>query len=202
MIPLPPPTHSYWKKLHSAINKYLRNKKKSRIKAPTLQRHKSSGAVGLPNFEWHSWCFALRPLTVWLNSNTCVSWRPVEEKLTSPLNLQNLIYSNIPLKLVKPSFGPVISYLFTIWHKVRKFSKIYIKFFHQSPVFHSHCLLIDGKPISFPQRSDKGINTLQDVTGQQGLREFQDLQRSFDLPGTSIFWYLQLRAAVRAQGVP
>ncbi len=103
---------------------------------------------------------------------------------------------------VKHSFGPVISYLFTIWHKVRKFAKIYFKFFHQSPVFHNHCLLIDGKPISFPQRSDKGINTLQDVTGQQGLREFQDLQRSFDLPGTSVFFYLQLRAAMRAQGVP
>ena len=66
MIPLAPP-EGYWKKLHSVVSTFLWNKKTPRIKASTLQRHKSSGGVNLPNFEWYSWCFVLRPLATWLN---------------------------------------------------------------------------------------------------------------------------------------
>ena len=200
MIPLAPP-NNYWKKLHSIINQFLWNKKKPRIKTSTLQRHKSAGGVNLPNFEWYSWSFVLRPLAVWLNPNSQVSWLPIEEKLTSPYSLHNLIHSNISHKLVKRDFGPIISYLFTMWLKVQQFAKIHSKIFRQSPIFHNFSLLIDGKPISFPQWSDKGVNTLQDIIGIQGLLEFRELQKTFDLPGT-FFFYLQLRAAMRAQGVP
>lgn len=34
--------------------------------------------VDLPNFEWHSWCFAPRPLTARLNQETRVSWHPIK----------------------------------------------------------------------------------------------------------------------------
>ena len=119
MIPLAPPD-GYWKKLHSAVSTFLWNKKKPRIKASTLQRHKSSGGVNLPNFEWYSWCFVLRPLVTWLNPGIRVSWRPIEEKLTYPHNLSYLVYSKIPQKKVKQDFGPIIPYLFTVWHKVQK----------------------------------------------------------------------------------
>lgn len=36
---------------------------------------------------------------------------------------------------------------------------------------------------------------------RQGLREFHDLERSYNLSGT-FYFYLQLRTAMRAQGVP
>lgn len=86
--------------------------------------------------------------------------------------------------MVKRDFGPIISYLFTAWLKVQQIAKTHSKFFHQSPIFHNFRLLIDGKPISFPQWSEKGVNTLQDITGKQGLLECRELQRIFDLPGT------------------
>lgn len=186
MIPLTPP-NNYWKKLHSTKKLFLWNKKKTRIKTSTLQRHKSAGGVNLPNFEWYSWCSVLRPLAVWLNPNSEVSWRPIEENLTHPCSLHNLIYSNISYKLVERDFGPIISYLFTVWFKVQQFAKIHTNFFHQSPIFCNFRLLIDENPISFPQWSNKGVNTLQDIIGKQGLLEFRELQRTFDLPGTSFF---------------
>lgn len=57
MIPLAPPD-GYWNKLHSTISTFFVEQSANiRIKASTLQSHKSSGGVGinLPNFYWYSW---------------------------------------------------------------------------------------------------------------------------------------------------
>lgn len=59
-----------------------------------------------------------------------------------------------------------------------------------------------GRPISFPHWSDKGIHTLSDITSNKTLRSFQDLKSQYNLPGTSFFFYLQIRSALRAYGVP
>lgn len=74
--------------------------------------------------------------------------------------------------------------------------------FCRSPIFHNHFLLIEGKPIICPQWSDKGVYSIQDIMGLQGLCEFQDLQKSYSLPGNSFLFSLQLRVAMRAHGVP
>jgi len=103
---------------------------------------------------------------------------------------------------VKRDFGPIIAYMFTAWYKVQKLAKICNKLFYQSPIFRNYSLLIDGKPIIFPQWSDKDVHKIQDIVGQQGLRKFHDLQKSYNLQGISFFFYLQLRAAMRAQGIP
>lgn len=52
------------------------------------------------------------------------------------------------------------------------------------------------------QWSDRGVNKIQDIVGQQGLGEFRELQKSYNLPGSSLFFYLQIPAAMPAQGVP
>ena len=200
MIPLAPPG-GYWKKLHSIISSYLWNRKKPRIKASTLQRHRLAGGINLPNFEWYSWSFVLRSLATWLNPEILVSWRPIEEHLTHPYCLSGLVYSNIPQSTVKCDFGPIISHLLTVWHKVHRFVKIPNTFFAQSPIFNNHSLLIDKKPILFPQWSDRGVCVFKDIIGEQGLRAFHDLERSYNLPST-FYFYLQLRTAMRAQGVP
>jgi len=201
MIPLAPPG-GYWKKLHSIISLYLWNRKKPRIKASTLQRHRSSGGVNLPNFEWYSWSFVLRSLAIWRNPEILVSWRPIEERLTYPYCLSSLVFSNIPLSTVKRNFGPIISYFFTVWHKVHRLAKIPNTFVAQSPIFNNHLLLIEKKPIVFPQWSNRGVCVLNDIIGEQGLRAFHDLKKAYNLPGTSFFFYLQLRTAMCAQGVP
>ena len=133
-----------------------------RIKASTLQGHRLSGGVNLPNFEWYSWCFVLRPLITWLNSEIL---SPIEKHITYPHSLSSLIYSNVPHRTVKRDFGPIISHLFTVWHKVHRFAKIRNTFFAQSPIFHNDSLLIEKKPIRFPQWSNRGVYTFKDITG-------------------------------------
>nr|XP_055061237.1 uncharacterized protein LOC129444531 [Misgurnus anguillicaudatus] len=176
-------------------------KKKPGIKASTLQRHRSSGGVNLPNFECYSWCFVLRSFAIWSNPETLVSWRPIEERLVQPYCLSNFVYSNIPHNIIKRDFGPIISYLLMIWYKVNRFAKISKNFFAQSPIFNNHSLLIENKPIVFPKWSNRGVCVFRDIIGEQGLRAFHDLERSYNLTGT-FYFYLQLRAAMRAQGVP
>lgn len=76
------------------------------------------------------------------------------------------------------------------------------KYFSQSPIFRNNSLLIGKKHISFPPWECQGVHTLGNVIGQKGLKEFQELQKTYNLPATSFFFYLQLRAAMRAHGLP
>ena len=81
-------------------------------------------------------------------------------------------------------------------------SSTHIKFHPHLPLFNNFSLCLGGQLISFPQWSDKVINTLSDITSENTLRSFQDLKSHFNLPGTSFFFYLQLRSALRAYRVP
>ena len=78
----------------------------------------------------------------------------------------------------------------------------HLKFHPHLPLFHNFSLCLGGHPIFFPLWSDKGINTLSDITSDNTLRSFQVLKSHFNLPGTSFFFYLQLRSALRAYRVP
>lgn len=113
MLPLAP-AKGYWKKLHSIIGVYLWNWKKAKIKTSTLYRLKPSGGINLPNFEWYSWGFALRSLSICLKPDILTSWKPIEEQLLQPQDMSCFLYSNIPLKIVKNKCGPIISHLISV----------------------------------------------------------------------------------------
>lgn len=200
MLPVAPPL-GYWKKLNAIVSSYLWNGKKPRIKALTLYRLKSAGGVSLPNFEWYSWCFALRALSLWFKPHISTSWRQIEAQLLQPYNMQQFLYSNSPLRAIKNKYGPIIAYLMSIWSKVNHFMKTN-KYYSQSPIFHNYSLQIGRKTISFPPWERQGVHTLGTIIGSNGLREFKDLQGAYNLPAASFYFYLQLRAAMRAHGVP
>lgn len=201
MIPLPP-SKGYWDKLHSLISKFIWNGKRPRLRIKTLQRDKTQGGLGLPNFKMYFWAFVLRPISTWFNPVSSVSWKLIEENISQPYRLQDLVYSNIPPKEAKSRLGPIISYLLRICHTVMNHTKVDLKWHKHSPVFNSFSLLIGKKPISFPSWRNKGVNVFNDLFNEDGLRAFSDLQAEYDLPGTSFFFYLQLRSAMKAYGVP
>ena len=157
MIPLPPPV-GFWDKLHSSVSAYIWKGKKPWIKLATLQRNKTDGGLSLPNFKLYYFSFVLRPLSVWLNSNTQTSWRPLEESLVAPHRLQDLIYSNIPIKQCKLRHGPLISNLLSTCRVVEKLTKTTTVWHKCSPVFHNYKLLTANKPFFFPQWQQKGIH--------------------------------------------
>uniref|UniRef100_A0A3Q3AUI9 Reverse transcriptase domain-containing protein n=1 Tax=Kryptolebias marmoratus TaxID=37003 RepID=A0A3Q3AUI9_KRYMA len=201
MIPLAPP-RGYWDRLHSLISKFIYNGKKPRLKLRTLQRDKTLGGLGLPNFKMYFWSFMLRPLLVWLNPEVSVSWKPIEENISKPYRLEDLIYSKIPPNEAKSQLGPIISSLLRTCHSVLNLTNTNLKWHKHSPIFNNFSILIGNKPFSFPRWRDKGVNVLQDLMNNDGLRSFSDLQSAYSLPGSTFFFYLQLRSAMKAYGVP
>ena len=197
MLPLAPPV-GHWEKLHTFVSRYVWKGKRPRVKMSILQRHKLSGGLGFPNFQFYFWSSTLRPLHTWLNPAAQVAWCSLEENRVKPHRLHDLIYSNIPIKTCKSKFGSLISHLVATWRTVVSHSSTHLKFHPHLPLFNNFSLCLGGQLISFPQWSDKVINTLSDITSENTLRSFQDLKSHFNLPGTSFFFYLQLRSALRA----
>lgn len=116
--------------------------------------------------------------------------------------MKHFLYSNVPLKTTKSKYGPVIAHLISVWHRVNQFMKISNKYFAQSPIFYNHLLLIGKKIISFSPWERQGVFTLGNIIGQSGLREFQELQKLYNLPASSFFFYLQLQTAMQTYGAP
>ena len=197
MLPLAPPV-GHREKLQTFVSRYVWKGKRPRVKMSILQRHKLSGGLGFPNFQFYFWSSTLRPVHTWLNPSAQVASRFLEENLVKPHRLQDLIYSNIPIKTCKSKFGSLISHLVATWRTVVSHSSTHLKFHPHLPLFNNFSLCLGGQLISFPQWSDKVINTLSDITSENTLRSFQDLKSHFNLPGTSFFFYLQLRSALRA----
>uniref|UniRef100_A0AAQ5YHX5 Reverse transcriptase domain-containing protein n=1 Tax=Amphiprion ocellaris TaxID=80972 RepID=A0AAQ5YHX5_AMPOC len=119
MLPLPPPAQ-YWSKLQTAISKFLWRGKRPCIKLTTMQREKQDGGLSLPNFKLYKWVFTLRPLLTWFQSDAQVSWRAMEERRLAPYFFYNFLHSNISIHQCRVRFGPLMSYLLSIWRKVEK----------------------------------------------------------------------------------
>lgn len=173
-----------------------------RIKMDILQRHKSKGGLSVPNLKFYFRAFVLRPLSTWLNPEVEVSWKPIEENLASPHRLEDLIYSNIPLKQSKLHLGPIISFPLSTWRTTEKKCKTILKWHLNSPVFNNCFLVTWVAPFSSSTWTCKGVHKLADIFNEKGLRSFNDIRASYDLPGSSFFLYLQLRSSLKAYGVP
>ncbi|MGH0152834.1 UNVERIFIED_CONTAM: hypothetical protein FKN15_059299 [Acipenser sinensis] len=66
------------------------------------------------------WAFQMKALKTWLDYNSLVPWRQIEERLVKPHRLQDLPYSGIKLKTATLRFGPIISNSLRIWSTIEK----------------------------------------------------------------------------------
>lgn len=201
MLPLPPPS-DYWRKLQSGVSRFIWKGKRPRLKMSILHRRREDGGLFVPNFKLYFWSFVLRPLLCWFDPHSSVSWRSLESTLVEPWPLQDLLFANVSNKQCQLRFGPIISYLVRTWRLVEAHCHILSKWHTLSPIFNNKALLIGGRPISSPQWEQSGISHLKDIFDEYGLLSFSNIQSAFNLPGTSFFFYLQLRSALKAYGVP
>lgn len=201
MLPLPPPPH-YWSKLQTAISKFLWRGKRPRIKFTTMQRGRQDGGLSLPNFKFYKWAFTLRPLLTWCQPDAQVSWRALEERKLAPYSFANFLHSNISISQCRLRFGPIISYLLSVWRKAEKLAGCSAAWGPHTPIFHNDKLLIGDQPIHFPSWERNNICTLGDIYGEGGLHTFQDICTKFGTPRASFFFYLQLRSSLKGSGVP
>lgn len=201
MVPLPHPPDS-WSKLQSTTSKFIWKRKRPRLKLSILQGRREDGGLAVPNFEHYSWSFVLRPLLSWFDSHSSVSWLMLESNIVQPWTLQDVLFSNVSKKQCQLRLGPIISHLVLVWRLVETHCHLSCKWHTFSPIFNNKALLIGGRPICAPQWEQRGVHYLKDIYNDFGLLSFADIKDAFDLPGSTIFFYLQLRSPLRADGVP
>ncbi len=158
--------------------------------------------ISCPKFQFVFLVICAVSVLVWLNPDSLVSWQAIEENLASPRRLQDLVYSNLPPKYSRSKLGPISSFLLSTCQSVENATHTQLIWRTHTPIFHNVSPLTGGVPFSSPQWSDKGIHTLSDICNEKGLRTFNDLQISSNLPGFSFFLYLELRSSMGAYGVP
>jgi hypothetical protein len=116
-----------------------------------------------------------------------------------------VLFANIPLKKCTLRFGPLVSHALSVWRAAEKACNIRSNWNPYSPIFNNDGLLIGKRPIKIGQCRqwfDKGIHSLGDLMGDKGLLSFEELSIQFNLQSSTFFFYLQLRAAMKAYGVP
>lgn len=169
MLSLNPPM-GYWDKLHSLIGKFIWNNKKPTIKLTTLQRDKSDGGWGVPDFIIYFWSFVLRIINSWLDPRNPTSWRPLEEGLVYPCRL---IYVDFPIKHAKELLGPINASVLVTWKLVINYTNINDKWHYHTPIFQNHNLLLGSRPAAYPIWSNCRIHLLGQLFHTEGLRTFQ-----------------------------
>ncbi|KAJ0069841.1 hypothetical protein NL108_015071 [Boleophthalmus pectinirostris] len=190
MIPLSPP-RQYWSRLQSAVNKYIWNGKRSRIKLHTMQRDREAGGLSLPNFELYNWAFTLRPLVVWFSSDSQVSWREIEGSLVSPHPLRQFL--NLYTRPIHSSvYGAIITHLINVWEKAGKLCGGRFPWDPGIPLSGNKRLQIGKRPMQFAAWEEKGISVLGDLFEDNGLLSFMDLCAKYDLSRVTFYFYLQL----------
>lgn len=99
-------------------------------------------------------------------------------------------------------WGPIISFLLISYRTVMTHVGIDYKRHNHTPIFNNFSFLTGNMPFSLPHWKNRGVNTLKDLYNVHGLPAFNNLQAKFDVPSISFFFYMQLRPAMRAYGVP
>lgn len=97
MLPLTPPA-GHWDKLHGLVSNYTVYGKGSAhgLKCPLCKDRKHLGAL---DFQILSIISGPQLFDLLVPGSIQVAWRPLEENLVKPHRLQDLIHSNIPLKI-------------------------------------------------------------------------------------------------------
>ena len=132
--------------------------------------------------------------------------RTIEAELVSPHRLQDVIYCNIPQKVYKKRFGPIIAHLISMWNSLQSLSNTDLKFHAFLPLYNNYSLhqvvhrRIGLRLFSFPQWSGKGIYTLADVLKDGTLRSFEDLCKTYDISNKTHYIFLQIRRALESYG--
>lgn len=200
MLPIPTPL-GYWDRLQSHISDFIWHGGRSRIRTSVLYQNSKAGGLGLPDLKQYYISFMIRPLQNWFNNRNC-AWVEIEKNIVHPYELKSILFAALSPKFCSAKFGPIIAHAIHCWQQVDTSMQWNSPWHTLTPVFRNNNLKLGGKPIIFPQWSEHGIRTLSDIMDADGLQSFTDLKNLFNLPGSSLFFYFQIRTAMKTYGVP
>ena len=201
MIPLAPPA-GYWQKLDTLFRNYVWNGKRPQLRWSAFQVSGRNGGLACPNFKLYHWALILKGLRNWTEEDNISSWKSIEQDLIAPIRLKDFALVGISTKKCALRYGPIMAYMIQIFRAAEKFIKFKKTWCKTSPLWHNSRLLSGGKPFANKHWKEKGINTLQDISGESAILDFQELVSQYDVDKHSLFFYFRMRSACKAYGVP
>ena len=201
MLPLPTPPQ-YWERVQSLVSDFIWHGERPRVRTSILFQPSNSGGLSLPDLKLYYMSFIIRPLQNWISLYRNTPWLEIEQNIAHPYKLNNILFSALSSKQCLSQFGPIIAHAISTWHQIESLLKWNSPWHTQTPIFRNNNFRLGGKPVIFPHWSDHGINNFSDILDNDGLRSFTDLKNTFNLPGSSLFFYFQIRMAMKTYGVP
>lgn len=107
MIPIFIPK-SFFAQLDSLISAFIWNKKPARTKKANLERVKSEGGLGLPNFLFYYWAANIAKLTYWITTFADKEgpiWATMELESTLPVSPISFLTAPLPLNVKVSEFN-------------------------------------------------------------------------------------------------
>lgn len=191
---------SFFKNLDKFISTFIWNKTIPRVRKAVLERHKSKGGLGLPNFLHYYWAANVFKLTIWYN--TCVqgtgpSWSLMEQQSCPSTSLSSLLCSPLPITFGVYTENPIVKASIQIWSQFRKHfgNKLGLISMPLAQNFLFKPSMIDTV---FLMWARKGIKNVGDLFFDGSFATFEQLSTKFDLPKSHFFRYLQARDFVRS----
>lgn len=144
------------------MSEFIWNKRIPRIKKFFLQRPKSAGGMGLPNFQFYYWASNVRIMAYWLQKQP-------------PLWLHILLLSPLPTAYPESLGNPVVSHSLKIWSQVRRFYGWQAGSL-QSPLIENHSFAPSFINAIFDDCFEKSIHGFIDIFTDNVFPSFEQAQ--------------------------
>ena len=144
----------------------------------------------MPKLQLYHWAFTLGTLISWFNYRIETSWRALENNMVLPLKLNEILFSNIPIRKSQVHFGPIVSHLLVVLTLSERKCGI-------GPLIHPAIIMIVCWLVN-PKLSliNVASGTTTGFNGDRGLYSFEEPTFHF------FYFYLQLRIAMKTYGIP
>ncbi|CAI5657319.1 unnamed protein product [Oreochromis niloticus] len=191
---------SFFKSLDSLITSYIWNGKAPKLKKSILQRPKSVGGLGLPNFQYYYWAANIRCLLYWRHYHLEPSppvWVAMESYLSGKISLPATLGSSLPLASPLPSNNRVVQQSLRIWSQFRQ-SLGLRAFSLQSPVAANHLFVPSMADNAFHIWHRKGLKSFADLYEDRQFVSFSQISTKFGIAAAQFFRFLQVRHYVQS----
>lgn len=197
MIPIFLPK-SYFAQLDRCISLFIWNKKPARIKKASLEKAKSDGGLGLPNFLFYYWAANIVKMTYWITmfaDKEGPVWTDMELRSALPVSPISILTAPLPLniKLTELNSNLVVQNSIKIWGQFRKHFNL-TNTCSFSPIMFNHLFVPSQIDHSFAAWHRSGLVFFRDLFTEDGFVSFKFLCENHNLPRSHYFRYLQVRS--------
>uniref|UniRef100_A0A3B5PRH3 Reverse transcriptase domain-containing protein n=1 Tax=Xiphophorus maculatus TaxID=8083 RepID=A0A3B5PRH3_XIPMA len=181
----------FFDSLDRLIGGFIWNGKPPRVRKTLLQKCKLSGGLSLPDFQSYYWSAHIQKISYWLKSSSS-PWCKLELSSCAGSSLSGLIFSSLPIKPSLFTNNQVVLNTLKIWFQFRKRFK-FVGASSLCPLTNNHLFPPSLSDPSFSVWYDRGLKQIRDLYTSGVFDSFTNLSSRYNLPGTHLFRYLQIR---------